>query len=258
MFLSLSKILPLFVYPLGLSILLVLLGLLLLLARGRGAASLLLLTSVALLWAASTPALSTWLEMGIQNRYPPRSVEELAAADCAIVLGGIMGQATPPRVRSELSGSVDRILLASRVFRQGKAGKIVVAAGNLPWITATQPEAELIRDLLVEWGVPTEAILLDTESRNSRENAVNARKLMEREGLHSAFLITSANHMPRALAVFHRVGIMAVLPLSTDVAVPIRTDTVFAWLPDAGALEQSTAVIKEYVGLLVYRIQGWI
>jgi len=69
--------------------------------------------------------------------------------------------------------------------------------------------------------------------------------------------MTSALHMPRALAVFRSAGIKAV-PAPTDVQVGDRRHTVPDVLPDAGALAGSTAAIREYVGQLVYDGRGWI
>ena len=111
-------------------------------------------------------------------------------------------------------------------------------------------------ELLRAWGVPEEAILLETESRNTDENALYSKRPLEAHGLKHILLVTSALHMPRALALFRASGIDAV-PAPTDFEVVDRGDrTLMPWLPDAAALEGSTRAIKEYLGLGVYWIQG--
>jgi uncharacterized SAM-binding protein YcdF (DUF218 family) len=62
----------------------------------------------------------------------------------------------------------------------------------------------LIKDLLIEWGVPAEAIITAAASRNTYENALETKQLWAAENLKSALLVTSAGHMPRAMAEFRR------------------------------------------------------
>ena len=256
--LLLSKLLPIFVYPLGLTLLLLLVALCFALFRRRGVAFALVVFAVGYLWLASTPRVATLLYAQLEQQYAAIPVEQSPAADAIIVLGGIMGQALPPRVTPELAASVDRIVAAARLYRAGKARKVIVAAGNLPWEQTTQPEAVLIRSMLVEWGVDEDDILLDTASRNSRENAINAKALLDEAGLKTALLVTSAFHIPRAVAVFRKAGV-SVIAFPTDISVVhSQQTTIFDWLPDAAALEMTTRAIKEWLGTRVYRWRGWI
>jgi uncharacterized SAM-binding protein YcdF (DUF218 family) len=62
--------------------------------------------------------------------------------------------------------------------------------------------------------------------------------------------------MPRALAAFERVGIRAV-PVPTDFHVGGGGDTVLDFLPDVEALGRTTSVVREWLGLLYYRLRGW-
>ena len=85
-----------------------------------------------------------------------------------------------------------RILRARRVYRAGKAPLIVISAGPVP-------EAQLIADLLIELGAPRSALILETESRNTRENAVNTAAIFKEHVWRTGLLVTSGAHMPRAL-----------------------------------------------------------
>ena len=252
--LFLSKLLPLFAVPLGLAILL---GAVAFLAwRLRRTARLLVALAVVVLWVPSMPVVANWLTAGLEGAYPPVALDRLPQAEVAIVLGGVVGQPRPPRTEPDLGDPIDRVVDAWRVYRAGKVGAILVSGGNLPWADAPEPEAVLIKRLLVELGVPDGDIVTETQSANTRDNAVNSAPIVSAHGWTSVLLITSAMHMPRALAAFERAGIRAV-PVPTDFHVAGGGDTVLDFLPDAEALGRTTSVMREWLGLLYYRLRGW-
>lgn len=253
--LYLTKLLPLFVYPVSLTLLLAgcagLFGFL----RWRRLARFSSILAVLVLWVSATPVVAEYLYSTLERQYPPVAIAENPTADVIIVLGGAVGQSLPPRLALELNGAIDRVAHAARLYHAGKAPRILIAAGNLPWGTTLQPEAQLIADLLVEWGVPRTALLLDTHSVNTAENAVNASALMTQHHLRTALLVTSASHLPRALMLFQAAGVNAI-PSATDLrAVGERWGTVFEWLPNVAALELTTLAIKEWLGL---QVNAWL
>ncbi len=73
------------------------------------------------------------------------------------------------------------MLHAARLFRAGKVERILVTDGNLPWHPGAAPEADLMRDLLTEWGVPGDAIDIVGDCRNTYENALEIAALLERQ-----------------------------------------------------------------------------
>jgi uncharacterized SAM-binding protein YcdF (DUF218 family) len=255
--LYLDKVLPLFVYPLGASILLGIVVLALSFAGFKRLRFCLLAVALALLWISSTPVFANWLVGELESKYPPIRIEDAPEADAIIVLGGIVSQPRPPRVAPDLSESADRIVEALRLYRAGKAASIVISAGNLSR-RAAAPEAELIAMLLVELGVPRSALVLDGGSRNTRENALNTAALFRSHGWRTGLLVTSAAHMPRALAVFRKVG-LEVVPIAADIRAPYATRAgLLGFLPNADALAKTTFGLKELIGFSVYRIRGWI
>jgi uncharacterized SAM-binding protein YcdF (DUF218 family) len=115
----------------------------------------------------------------------------------------------------------------------------------------------LIGELLVEWGVPADAIQLEGRSRNTRENALNIKPLLEAAGCDRSLLVTSAAHMQRALASFKAVDLY-VYPVSTDVHVLADNGySVMDFLPDAHALATTTDAMREWIGQKVYTFKGW-
>ncbi len=255
--LFLSKLLPVFVYPLGLAIVIGLATLVLMLLRFFRTAAVLLALGIALLWLGSTPLIANWLYASLEEEYPAVAIASLPKADIAIVLGGILGQPTPPREAPVASPTYDRLLQTARIYRAGKVATILVSGGNLPWASGFVPEAELIADLLVELGVPRDAIVLETNSANTHENAVNSSALMREKNWRTALLVTSAAHMPRAIASFQRAGVNPIpAPADVEVTYPIF-ENVLDLIPDAGALKRTSDALKEYLGLLAYRAAGW-
>ena len=252
--LFLSKLLPIFVYPVGLAILAGIAALVLSIVGFVRTSRVILTAGVALLWIASTPLFANWLYSQLEAKYPPVTVEALPRADVVIVLGGAVGQPLPPRITADASEAVDRVLHAARIFHAGKGETILVSGGNLPWRATAKPEAELIAELLVELSVPRLAIALETESRNTRENAVNSAKIIKAKGWQSVILVTSGAHMPRALVEFRRAGVDA-MPATTDIRVsgPLY-QSVLDLFPTAASLAGTTDALKEYLGSFVYKI----
>lgn len=251
----LSKLMPVFVYPLGLAVLLVVVGLALL-GRWRRTGRAIIAAAIGALWVASTPVFAQWIFWQLERQYPATSLDMLPDAAVAIVVGGAIGQPIPPRVEADLLESVDRVVDAARLYRTGKVRAILVTGGNLPWQTSAVPEGELIALFLVELGVPRGVISVETESRNTFENAENAASILRARGWGDALLLTSAFHMPRALAVFRGEGVNAT-PAVSDVRTHFPfVESPLDFLPDASALNKTSDALKELIGLLVYRLQG--
>ena len=257
MYVYLSKILPIFVMPISLVLILALAALMLLRRDRRKTAAAFLVTAMAVLWIAATPIVAQTLYRNLEARYPPRPMAEVPDADCVVLLGGVVSPPLAPRVDVELSDTVDRVFKTAQLYRAGKVRFVIATAGNQPWSLSPWAEADLIRDLLVEWGVPKEAIFLEGSSRNTRENAVYSKNVIDSIHCETALLVTSAAHMPRAMAAFQAVGV-SIVPVSTDVRVvdaglPVAMD----FLPNAGALAMTSEAIREWIGSAVYRLQGW-
>ncbi len=255
MILFLSKLVPIVLYPLGLAIVLTILALLL--GRFRRISQLALRLVIVLLWLPAMPVTANLLSIAWEAAYPQVPVADLPRADVIVLLGGFVGQPVPPRVVPDLNASVDRLFEAARLYHAGKAAHIVATAGDVPWDTVVEPEAHLIGGLLGELGVPASAVVLESKSRNTRENAVFTKPILADRGWHSVLLVTSASHMRRAMAAFRHAG-MAVTAATADVDAhyPIY-GSMLDFLPNAGALADTTNIIHEAIGLIYYRLRGW-
>jgi uncharacterized SAM-binding protein YcdF (DUF218 family) len=254
--LYLDKLLAQLAYPLGLSLGLAVLALALLVV-GRYRLALAAL-SIGILWLGlwSMPIASERLRLSLESRFAQESVAALPAADAVVVLGGGIKGAPPDWPYSDLGRASDRVWHAARIYHAGKAPRLILSGGSMPWLGARRTEADAMQGFLVDLGVPIEAILREGRSRNTRENALYTAEILNAQGIGRVLLVTSALHMPRALATFRAVGIDAV-PAATDFEVMPEPGHPIRWLPDAEALFDSTRALKEYLGWWVYRWRGW-
>lgn len=257
----LSKFLPLFVYPLGIACLLLVVAIATLWKRPRITA-LSLVGSLTLLVIAGNPAVAQALLWSLESQNLPSAPLPEAAA--IVVLGGATYSADFPRPWVELTEAGDRLLYAAKLYRQGNAPLVILSGGRVPWLGGSRPEAADMATVITTMGVPISAIRQDDRSFNTYENAVNVRQILNAEKIPPpVLLVTSAFHMPRALAIFRHLG-MVVIAAPTDFrsgptpgSQSLRR-ALLSLFPDAAALAQSTLALKEYLGWITYRLQGWL
>src|SRR5438067_691584 len=132
----------------------------------------------------------------MRNSASPRSAPAEAsaalnheAADAIVVLGCRLFAGGRPSERLRR-----RMMLAVGLYREGVAPLIVMSGGG----TGPVAEAAVMRDLAREAGVPETAVLLETESRNTFENAAYGARLLHAVGKQRIVLVSDRAHLPRA------------------------------------------------------------
>ena len=244
--------------PLGGTLLLICVSIFFLFIKKRSPALLTLVSAFLLLWLSSTSIVSNFLLGSLEKQYPPITLSDVPPVDLAIVLGGVSGAPVPPRTGSQIGNGSDRVLLASRLYRAGKVKRIWVVGGDLPWFQSDVSEAQFVKDLLIEWGVPSEAIEIGSKSRNTYENVLEIKDMQKQKLFTSALLITSAWHMPRAMAIFRK-ALIPVVAVPADVRViKQKKHRVLRWLPDPEALEDTSLALKERIGYFTYWLRGYL
>ena len=278
MFPFLSKLLPLFFYPLGLSSLLIAIALANLLWRSKRSrnasvasksltlfkknrlSSILLAIALAILILSSNEIFSKWLVRSLEWQNLP--IGELPQAEAIVVLGGGTRPRIAPRPWYEVNEAGDRILYGSWLYKQDKAPLLLVTGGRADWLgDGGNPESEDMAAIAEMMGVPSSAIIQESQSFNTRDNAVNTKQILDKRGINKILLVTSAMHMPRSLEIFRKNGIESI-PAPTDfLSVNNENNkgwaTVLELLPSTEALKNTTNAIKEYIGLMIYQIAGW-
>jgi uncharacterized SAM-binding protein YcdF (DUF218 family) len=263
MFLFLSKLLPLFLYPLGLACVLLVVALVMWWRRSRWVPVPIALALIVLLLGSNT-----WVANGLVRSLEWQQIPkgELPNADAIVVLGGATKPASPPRPTVDLSEEGDRVLYGAQLYREGKAPVVIASGGRITWRGRGPSESADMAEILKTLGVPASAILQDPTSLNTYQNAVNVREIMKQRGIGRVLLVTSAMHMPRSLRIFQRQGIDAI-PAPTDFLISEQEiedsdatpeSTILSLLPDADRLRNTTRVLKEYLGMVIYRLRGWL
>jgi uncharacterized SAM-binding protein YcdF (DUF218 family) len=264
MFLFLSKILPLFVYPVGLASLLLIAALAF--YKHRRIQNVCIGLALAVLLFFGNEWVSQSLVRSLEWRHLPAG--ELPNANAIVLLGGGTRPQLPPRPMSEVNEAGDRVNYAAKLYREGKAPFVVVSGGFIDFYGATVAEAEAMRELLMAQGVPDEAIVLESRSRNTHENALYVREIADADGFNEILLVTSGLHMPRSVAIFEHQD-FEVIPAPVDFLATWGEEGrstsdvgVVGWLlkvlPNSERLDFSSRALREYIGMIVYRLQGWL
>ncbi|WP_310417127.1 YdcF family protein [Chamaesiphon sp. OTE_8_metabat_110] len=263
MFLFISKLLPLFFYPLGATCfcLLVAIGLWWINSKWTPAA---MVAALTILLLSSNAWTSNWLAQSLEWRNIPKT--ELPTADAIVILGGATRSQAYPRPDVDFADAGDRVWYGATLYRAGKAPKIIVSGGRIAWKGGGTPEAEDLTKLLITMGVPKSDIIPESNSFNTRDNAVNVQQILKERNFKRILLVTSALHMPRSMAIFKRIGIDAIAAPTDYRVSQLEIDepnsraeaTILSFLPSEDCLSLTTQAIREYIGIVVYTLRGWI
>ncbi len=263
LFFVLSKVIPLFLYPLPLALLILFVGSFLGVPRferqkGRGFRRTVRFTALAL-WILSSPWFTNLLVKAWE--YPRQPLLSLPqVTDAAIVLGGLSDPLLSTPDHLEFNDAAERITEAVQLYRAGRVKNLVISSGSGDLTHPHAAEAPGLALWAQSMGVNPEQIFVDDRSRNTRENAEFSRQICDAHGFHSFLLVTSAFHMPRALAVFKKAGFddngRHLIPWPVDT----RQDSQgfpFNLVPSPQDLQTVQTFAKEIVGYFVYRLMGF-
>ena len=218
--------------------------------RGRmQAARRLWLASALVLYLPSTGLGSHFLWLQVVQFDGPR-VDSHVTYDAAILLGGFATRL--PGGRLELADGVERLFGTFELLRSGQAHSAIITSGCDEVVC----ESDVIAGLLVDMGIARDRLLVGRESVNTRDNALEVRKLLQSGRFTRLALVTSAFHMQRALDTLHAAGIAA-----DALAVDYQTLPVGSWfeavVPRASHLDKSTRALREFLGRWVYHARGF-
>lgn len=174
--------------------------------------------------------------------------------DIGVVLGGM--SAYNSKTNSiNFNKNADRLIYAEKLYRKGIINKILISGGSGMLLNNEYKEAFVMKTHLLENGIPAHDVIIENNSRNTKENAFLTAKILQRDFKHkSVLLITSALHMKRAIFCFEKAGI-EVASFSTDNTKSNRTFQIeYLLLPNSDSIERWEAIIHEWAGYLVYRI----
>ncbi len=264
MFVYLSKLLPLLIYPLGLSILLLILALVL--SKYPKWRKGMLITALVILWLGSNRWVSFSLARSLEwQNLPP---DPMPNTEVIVLLGGGTEPGDAPRPMTEVNSAGDRVFYAAKLYQAGAAPIILASGGNLDFSEERgSTPAEEMTELLLLTGVPESAIWQQSNSQNTYEDALYSATMLRERDITEIILVTSAMHMPRSKALFEKQGIH-VTPAPVDFTITERNwestfrpgldEFLIFIMPNSSSLGLTTNVLKEYIGYLIYGLRGWL
>lgn len=254
MFFLLSKILSFLLVPFNWCILLFVVGLFI---RKKPIKNLLFITAGGLFFFFSNTFV--FQKVVTQWEYAAESLEPNAAhADPIVVLGGL-SSFNDKIERIYFKEAADRLFQAIWLQKKNPERLMVISGGAAEIYFEEIPEAQYLKDYLLTTGVPENKLLFEKESRNTFENAKNTAALFDSlQYPKHITLITSAFHMKRAIACFEKQG-FRVHPVAAHIFKnhqPLKPADYL--LPSLDTLQSWPIIIKEWVGMLVYKLKGYI
>ncbi len=160
------------------------------------------------------------------------------------------------RVEIPLNTTVLRALEAIRIYQLLDHPLVIVSGGNNQLEPGWEPDASVLRYQLINGGVPLDRIILDSKSFNTHDHVVNIGLILKSRGINSFVLVTSPDHMRRAMWAFQSVGINPVA--SPCKGMMDKYSGWMAWFPSTNTLEFTQATMHEYFGIIYYFLRGYI
>ncbi len=257
MFFVLSKLYWMFLSPIMLLMYAALIGAALTMGRfARFGRWLAVVASLALIALAMTPA-GYALIAPLENRFPPLAVNA-PAPEGIIILGGALNQDAGAARGQPVFTEGERVVEAALIAKRYPNALVVFTGGDASLFpNGRYAEAEQAQALLVALGVDPARIRLETQSRNTDENARFTAALVHPQPGRPWALVTSAFHMPRSMGLFEKAGFDVVAsPVAFRTFGPGRS---LPWTLDPGLnLRTLELAAREWIGLVAYRASGRI
>jgi uncharacterized SAM-binding protein YcdF (DUF218 family) len=211
-----------------------------------------------LAYGLSLPPVARVLTMSIERRYAPPAVHERVGTeggyDAVVVLaGGVQRQGGLRREDRLDPASLDRVVCGRALMVARLAPVVVFSGGNADSVADLTPAADIMARAYGALGPAPGDVRTEPRSRTTYENAVETSRLIG-SGKRIA-LVTSALHMPRAMALFAQQGLRATAFPCEYLSGPRETG-YREYVPDVTYFSQSTGAISEWVGLWLYTLAG--
>ena len=209
-------------------------------------------TSVAVLWIFGCAVTARIIGRPLESCYDRDGVTHgdvnwALEGDAIVILGGGMGRHVKCGA-SEMTSAADRVWTGAKLYKAGKAKKIICTGSEIE--QGTLP-------LLIDFGIPRESVFWYDDVRNTEEESRLIAKTLGADGKKPRILlVTSAWHMNRAKFLFEKAG-LDVVPCPGDFEMSCISESVISvkeFIPDAMALVQNSVAVREWVGIWAYRM----
>ena len=195
----------------------------------------------------------------LERPYFGVKLDALPACDAVVMLGGSLNPSPDEVAGLHLTIAADRIITALEVVRLGKAPVLVCGGSGIAMDGAMKIEGDMLKQALLERHVPIPEIVSLGLCTDTHDEALRTRALAQPRGWKRVLLVTSASHLPRAVATFRAAG-LEVVPVPCNFHTrqkpgrwPLRTA-----IPGNLGFEKMCVWLHEKIGWSEYRRRGWL
>jgi uncharacterized SAM-binding protein YcdF (DUF218 family) len=240
--------------PVTIGFLLIALSFVLMIFRIRRLAIAAGLLSLTLIFVSFYTTSGALIVQELEDRFPrPAAPADVA---CIVLLGGgIATKVDGVRGGYNLDDAADRYIETVRLAGVYPNARIIMSGGDGSLTGGYVKEADIIRRMFDDFHIDPARVEYDAESRDTYENAINTRAILQRLNLDNCLLVTSGFHMPRAVAIFRNLG-MDVTPWVADYRTTGKQGlTLSAGHPIDNA-DLLTTGLREWIGIVAYYFAG--
>jgi len=250
MFLLKKLIKPFFLPPTFILLLLGIGALFIFLGKRKRLGKYFVLSGIIFYYLFSIEPIADLIIAPLENRYPPLNIAEAMDTRYIVALAGAdINNDRSDSNKSQILHS-ERFTEAIRLYFLMDEPKIVFSGGSgNPFLGVKS--TEYLIDFLTKLGIKKDKVRFEIESRDTYENGVEVKRVV---GDQKFVFVTSADHMPRAMAVLKKLG-MKPIPAPCNYKAK-RVYTPLSFFPSAGSLGKSTRAINEYLGIIWYKLRG--
>jgi uncharacterized SAM-binding protein YcdF (DUF218 family) len=255
MFFTLAKTVGFFSAPSNVLITLALIGVVLMATRFARAGRRVAVFAVIVLAVVGWSPLGNAIILPLEERFPPWDASR-GVPTGIICLGGALDTVVSP-VRGEVAvnEAAERMTAMAELARRFPDARIVFSGGSGRLLYDGATESELAERLFVSFGIEKSRITLEDKSRDTAENARLTRDIVQPKPNERWLLVTSAYHMPRAVALFREAG-FSVEAFPVDYRTRGAADMLRPFSTLGDGLRRTDTAVREWAGLIVYWITG--
>jgi uncharacterized SAM-binding protein YcdF (DUF218 family) len=256
MFFILSKTFSFLTLPSNVLMTLGLMGVVLMATRFKRAGGRLVIASLVLLALAGFSPLGRVLTSALESRFPPWDPSR-GPPDGIVVLGGTIAPELSRDYRDTvILSDAGRIIAIAKLARAYPNARMVYSGGDASLFANGLPEANYLYPVLDSFGVPRDRVMLESQSRNTEENAVFTKNLVKPKPGERWLLVTSAQHMPRAVGCFRLAGFdVEAYPVAWHTG---KTGNLTPRGELGDGLLRLDYAVHEWIGLVTYWLTGRI
>ncbi len=258
----LKKIISAFLYPLPFSLLLSFLGLYFLwFTNKQKAGKILVSAGLVILTLFSYRVVADKLLRPLERQYDVFEMNDYMSSvmpdtgnkseiKFVVVLGG--GQTTDhklPLLSQMNTAPVVRLMEGIRIYRKLPGSRLLLSGGGGYQVT----EAEVMSRVAREMGVPEKDIILETKSRDTRDEALFIKPMI---GSEPFVLVTTASHIPRSMALFKKLGMNPIASPIGHIVKDGQRLSHYSFFPSPGNLRKAELAIHEYIGMTWAKLRG--